>query len=47
VGSRDPLLEFRDSPADISQTVKAINFKFGTERMAGCSNDNISRKVEV
>jgi len=29
-GSRDPLLEFGDPP-DISRTVKARNFKFGTE----------------
>jgi len=29
-GSRDPLLEFRDPP-NISETVEARNFKFGTE----------------
>jgi len=30
VGSRDPILEFWDSP-NISPTVEARNFKFGTE----------------
>jgi len=29
-GSREPLLEFRDPP-NISRTVEARNFKFGTE----------------
>jgi len=33
-GSRDPLLEFRDLP-NISRTVKATNFKFGTETDGG------------
>ena len=31
VGSRDPLLEFWDPLINISGTVKARNFKFGTE----------------
>ena len=34
VGSRDSLLKFRDPP-NISETFKAINFKFGTETDVG------------
>jgi len=34
VGSRDPILEFWDSP-NISRTIKATNFKFGTETDVG------------
>jgi len=33
-GSNDPLLEFWDSP-NISRTVEARNFKFGTETEGG------------
>ena len=33
-GSRDALLEFRDTP-NISRTVEARNFKFGTEMDGG------------
>jgi len=33
-GSRDPLLEFWDPP-NISRTVEARNFKFGTETDRG------------
>ena len=34
VGSRDPILEFWDAP-NISRTVEARNFKFGTETDGG------------
>jgi len=34
VGSRDPILEFTDPP-NISRTVGARNFKFGTETDGG------------
>jgi len=37
-GSRDPLLEFWDSP-NISGTVEARNFKFGIETEGVSSNE--------
>jgi len=38
VGSRDPVLEFWEPP-NISRTVEARNFKFGTETGAVSSNE--------
>ena len=43
-GSRDPVLEFGDPP-NISRTVKARNFKFGTQTVMAVSSNEENAKL--